>query len=103
MKAIDHYATSKKSTITIQQRSKVMINKKFDETNCNVQKFQQLMNDSGWGNSYNHDYAEGMFTNFSKVFERALKKCAPKTIFFRNEESDITIQQKWVTEQTRKL
>ena len=44
-----------------------------------------------------------MFTNFSKIIERALKKCEPmKTVFIRK-QSDTTIQQKWVTEETRKL
>ena len=45
-----------------------------------------------------------MFTIFKNIIERALKKCAPmRTVFIPNDKSDITIQQKWVTEETLKL
>ena len=65
--------------------------------------FQELENDNAWGNLYNQDCAERVFTIFSIKIERALKQCAPmKTVFIRNDESDITIQQKQVSEGTRK-
>ena len=42
-----------------------------------------------------------MSTNFSNLTERALKKCAPmKKVFIRNDKSNNTKQQKWVTDET---
>ena len=103
-KEIDHYAKSLISTITIQQLSKVMIKKVFDKTKQNVQVSPQLINDSNWGNFYNQDCAEGVFTIFIIILERAFKKCTPmKTVFVRNDKSDMTVQQKWVTEETCKI
>ena len=103
-KEIDHYATSLISTITKQHRSKNLIRKIFDETNYIVQMFQQLINDSGWGNFYKQDCAEGMITVFSIIIESAMKKCAPKkTVFILTEKSIIAVKQTWVIEESRKL
>ena len=42
-----------------------------------------------------------MFIIFSNIIERALKKCEPtKAVLIPNDESDITIPQKRVTEET---
>ena len=76
-KQIGHSATSLIATITIQHCSKYMIKKVFDITNYIVQMFQQMINNSCWGDFYKQDCAKGMFTIFSKIIERALKCTHP--------------------------
>ena len=66
--------------------------------------FCNLILNSDWANFYGQDCAEGMFTIFCDIIEKALKKCTRmKTVFIRNDKSILAIHNKWVTTKTRKI
>ena len=45
-----------------------------------------------------------MFTVFTNIIEKALRRCAPKkTVFSRNDKNKLTIEQKWIKEKTKTL
>ena len=45
-----------------------------------------------------------MFTVFTNIIEKALRRCAPKkTVFIRNDKNKLTIEQKWIKEKTKTL
>ena len=76
----------------------------FDRTNYSKEMFCNLILNSDWANFYGQDCAEGMFTIFCDIIEKALHKCTrKKTVFIRNDKSVLTIHKKWVTTQTRNI
>ena len=44
-----------------------------------------------------------MFSVFMTILENALRKSIKKKVFIRNDKSDITINQKWISSQTKRL
>ena len=57
-----------------------------------------------WSYFYAQNCPEGMFSVFMTILENALRKSIKKTkMFIRNDESDITINQKWISSQTKRL
>ena len=48
-----------------------------------------------WTDFYQQNSAEGMFSVFTNILEKALKICAPmKTASFRNDKNKITLRKK---------
>ena len=45
-----------------------------------------------------------MYTVFVSIIESAIRKCVPKKkVFIRNDKSKITVHQKWVNQETKRL
>ena len=43
-----------------------------------------------------------MYTVFTNIIEKALRRCAPKkTVFIRNDKNKLTIEQDWIKEKTK--
>ena len=103
-KMSDHYATSIITDIKIHKPPKVTLKEIFDKTDYRVEELRKLISNSNWCLFYNQTCAEGMFTVFTNIIEKALRRCAPKkTVFIRNDKNKLTIEQKWIKEKTKNL
>ena len=100
-----HYDTSFIPTITMTCIQKLRL-EKFDETHYKAQRFQQLLNNSVWGNISDGSWPRLLwwFVHHFQLYNwRRNKQCAPmKTVLIGTDKNYITIQQKRVTEETRK-
>ena len=101
---IDHQATSTITQIQMKTKSKVIKKEFFDKTKYSKDGFRNLINESNWAKFYNQDCAEGMFTVFIDIIEKALKKCtSKKTVFIRNDKNCLTLHSTWVNEKTKNI
>ena len=73
---------------------KVTFKEIFDKTDYRVEELRKLISNSNWCLFYNQTCAEGMYTVFTNIIEKALRRCAPKkTVFIRNDKNELTIEQ----------
>ena len=77
-KMSDHFATSIITDIKMHKPPSVTIKKIFDKTEYRVEELRSLISNSNWCLFYNQTCAEGMFTVFADILEKALRRCAPK-------------------------
>ena len=101
---IDHLATSIITTIEMKTKSKVITKEIFDKSNYSKEVFRNIINNANWSSFYNQDCAEGMYTIFCDIIEKALDKCTHrKTVFVRNDKNILTMHNKWIKTQTRNI
>ena len=101
---IDHLATSIITTIEMKTKSKVITKEIFDKSNYSKEVFRNNINNAEWSSFYNQDCAEGMYTIFCDIIEKALDKCTHrKTVFVRNDKNILTMHNKWIKTQTRNI
>ena len=77
-KMSDHFETSIITDIKMHKAPSVTIKEVFDKTEYRVEELRSLISNSNWCFLYNHTCAEGMFTVFADILEKALRRCAPK-------------------------
>ena len=66
--------------------------------------FMSLVATSDCSFFYAHKCPEGMFSVFMTILENAFRKSIKKKkVFIRNDKSDITKNQKWMSYQTKRL
>ena len=101
---IDHLATSVVSNIENKSFKKVIQKEIFDKRTYQKNYFKSLVETSDWSYFYAQNCPECMFSVFMTILESALRKSIKKKkVFIRNDKSDITINQKWISSQTKRL
>ena len=74
----------------------------FDKKTYNKELFQYYVQKCYWEYFYGQSCAEALFSIFSNYIENSLNKSIlKKTVFIRNDKSNLTLHQKWVTEKTQ--
>ena len=84
------------------QRPKVIIKEIYDKSNYKAEKLGEIIRNSDWTKVNKQNCAERMYTCFKLTIENAIRKCVPKEkVFIRNDKSNLTIYEKWVTAKTK--
>ena len=101
---IDHRATSVITKTNMKTRSRVFIKEIFDRSNYRKEHFRELLSRSEWSAFYSQNCAEGMYTIFKDIIEKALRKCITiKKVFIRNDKGVLTLHENWVKKETKNV
>ena len=103
-KPIDLFATSVMSNIKLQPSPKVFMKEIYDKKSYKNEFFQNLLDNCNWRYFYGQTCPEGMFSILTSFMENSLRKSiSKKKTFIRNDKSNITNHQKWVSTETKRL
>ena len=101
-KPIDHLATSVITNFQMMKTTNVFRKTIFDKKTYYKELFQYYVKNCDWEYFYGQSCAERLFSMFSNYIENPLNKSIlKKTVFIRNDKSNLTLHQKSVTEKTK--
>ena len=76
----------------------------YDKKSYKKESFQNILGNCNWKYFYGQTCPEGMFTILTSFIENSLRKSiSKKKVFIRNDKSNLTIHQKWVSSETKRL
>ena len=91
---IDNRATSVITKANIKTRSRVFIKEIFGKSNYRKEHFRELLSRSDWSAFYSQNCAEGMYTIFEDIIEKALGKCITiKRLLIGNDKSVLLLHE----------
>ena len=75
----------------------------YDKKSYKNEFFQNLLGNCNWIYFYGQTCPGGMFSILTRFLENSLRKSISKKVFIRNDKSNLTYDQKWVSTETKRL